>query len=201
MRLYDFLPSGNGYRVRLTLHQLDIPFDYREVDILNGETRQAWFLDKNPSGQIPLLEFDDGRLLPESTAILFCVAEGSPLLPDERVARIEVLRWIAFEQSSIDRVISRARFRRLFPDAVPTLEYEFEAWLRDGHHALSVMERHLATRRYFVDDRYTIADIALYAYTHVADEGGFDLDPYPNLRSWHARIRAEPRHVPIDRRF
>lgn len=201
MRLFDFLPSGNGYRVRLTLHQLEIPFEYQEVDILKGETREPWFLAKNPAGQIPLLELDDGRLLRESTAILFYIADGTALLPVDRMERIEVLQWIAFEQSSVDRVISRARFRRLFPDAIETREEEFEAWLRDGYHALGVMERHLSTRQFFVAERYSIADIALYAYTHCAHEGRFDLTPYPALSAWHERVRSQPRHVPIDHRF
>ncbi len=128
MRLYDFLPSGNGYKVRLTLRWLGMPFEYHEVDILKGESRTPSFLAKNPFGQIPVLELDDGTCLRESTAILLHLAEGTPLLPTNRLMRTRVLEWMCFEQTHVDGVISRARFRRLYPDAIPTREEEFVAW-------------------------------------------------------------------------
>src|SRR5437870_5459220 len=120
LTLYDFLFSGNGYRVRLTLRELGIPFRHREVDILKGETREPWFLEKNPAGQIPVLELSDGTCLAESSAILFFLAEGTHLLPTDKLQRTRVLQWLAFEPTNVDGVISRARFRRTFPDVVPT---------------------------------------------------------------------------------
>ena len=200
LTLYDFLPSGNGYRVRLLLRQLGIAFNYHELNILAGETRTPWFLAKNPMGQIPLLEFEDKTTLSESTAILFWLAEGSEFLPKSGMDRSRVQQWIAFEQTNIDGVISRARFRRLFPDVVPTEEREFEPWLLDGRRALSVLEQHLSQRRFFAADRYTIADIALYSYTHCAAEGGFDLSVFPHLLSWFDRVRAQPGHVAMHER-
>jgi glutathione S-transferase len=196
--LYDFLPSGNGYKVRLALRELGRPFAYREIDILRGESREEWFLAKNPVGQIPVLELDDGTCLSESTAILFHVAEGSPLLPTSSLGRTRVLQWMCFEQTHVDGVISRARFRRLYPDVVPTRPEEFEQWWSEGAHALRVLDAHLATREFLVDERFSIADIALYAYVHRAPEGGFDLRPHPALRRWLARIEARPAYLPID---
>ena len=198
MRLYDFLPSGNGYKVRLTLGALGIPFEYQEVDILRGESRTAPFLEKNAFGQVPVLELDDGTYLRESTAILFYLAEGTPLLPTDKLLRTRVLEWLAFEQTHVDGVISRARFRRMYPDAIATRAEEFDAWHAEGREALRVLELHLQTRSFLVDERFTIADIALYAYTHLADQGGFDLTPYAALHRWFARIREQPGHLPID---
>jgi glutathione S-transferase len=196
--LYDFLPSGNGYKVRFTLRELGRPFLYREVDILRGESRKPWFLEKNPVGQIPVLELDDGTCLSESTAILFHVAEGSALLPTDPISRTRVLQWMCFEQTHVHRVISRARFRRLYPDVIPTRPEEFEAWWTEGARALRVMEAHLQAREYFVGDRFSIADIALYAYVHRAAEGGFDLSPFEALRGWFGRIEARPGYLPLD---
>jgi len=196
--LYDFLPSGNGYRVRLTLRELGVPFAYREVNILRGETREPWFLQKNPAGQIPVLELDDGTCLAESTAILFHVAEGSPLLPRDALSRTRVLQWMCFEQTNVDGVISRARFRRLFPDVVPTRPEEFEAWWKEGTRALGVIDAQLRGRRFLVGDRFSIADIAVYSYVHRAGEGGFDLTPFDGLRAWFERIEARPAYISID---
>ena len=198
LTLYDFLPSGNGYRVRLTLKELGIPFVYREVDILRGETRDPSFLAKNPAGQIPVLELEDGTCLAESSAILFYLAEGTSLLPADHLARAHVLSWLCFEQTNVDGVISRARFRRTFPDVIPTREEEFTAWWRDGKRALHVLDDHLRQREYLVDGRLTIADLALYSYVHKAHEGGFNLEPFAALPAWFARIEARPAHLPID---
>jgi glutathione S-transferase len=198
MRLHDFLPSGNGYKVRLTLRWLGIPFEYREIDILKGESREPSFLAMNPFGQIPVLELDDGTLLRESSAIVVYLAEGTPLLPHDKLLRARVLEWMGFEQTHVDGVISRARFRRTFPDAIPTREEEFAAWHAEGHEALRVLDSHLSRRTFLVDDRYTLADIVLYAYTHVAEEGGFELARYDSLRGWFARVEAQPGYVPIN---
>jgi glutathione S-transferase len=198
MTLYDFLDSGNGYKVRLTLRELGLHFAYRPIDILSGESQKASFLEKNPAGQIPVLELEDGTCLSESTAILFHIAAGSSLLPQEQLSRTRVLQWMCFEQTHVDGVISRARFRRRYPDAIPTRPEEFEAWWADGKRALEVLERRLLGHDFLVDDRFTLADIALYAYTHRAEEGGFDLQPYPALRAWFARVEARPTHLRID---
>jgi glutathione S-transferase len=200
MKLYDFLPSGNGYKVRLLLSQLGRRFTLVEKDISKGETRAADFLALNPNGRIPVLELDDGRHLAESDAILFYLAEGTPFLPADRFARADVLRWMFFEQYSHEPYIAVARAwlhvltgRRYEPR-------ELEAKMTGGYQALDVMERHLAGRLFFVEDRYSIADIALYAYTHVAREGNFHLERYPNVRAWLARVASQPGHVPITKR-
>jgi len=198
MRLYDFLPSGNGYKVRLALSWLGIPFEYQEVDIVKGESRSPVFRGKNPFGQIPVLELDDGTCLRESTAILVYLTEGAPLLPADKRLRARTLEWLGFEQTHVDGVISRARFRRLYPHAIPTRDEEFVAWHAEGYEALAVLDAHLGTRTFLVDERFTIADIALYAYTHCADQGGFDLARYSALQAWFNRVRAQRGHLPID---
>ena len=195
MVLYDFLPSGNGYKVRLLLSQLGIRFTLVEKEIFAGETRTPDFLAINPNGRIPVLELDDGRRLAESDAIIFYLAEGTRFLPAERFARAEVLQWMFFEQYSHEPYIAVARrLRHMDGKPVPAELAE------RGRQALGVMERHLAGRTFFVGDAYTIADVALYAYTHVADEGGFDLAPYAAVRAWLARVAAQPGHVPITKR-
>ena len=195
MRLYDFLPSGNGYKVRLLLSQLGIPFTLVEKDIMKGETRTPPFLALNPNGRIPLLELDDGRRLAESDAILFYLSESTRFLPRDRFARAEILQWMFFEQYSHEPYIAVVR-RMVHLDGVPADPDRVER----GYQALGVMENHLTSRRFFVDDRYSIADVALYAYTHVAHEGGFDLGRYAAVRTWLGRVAAEPGHVPITQR-
>ena len=195
MRLYDFLPSGNGYKVRLLLSHLGIPFTLVEKDIMKGETRTPEFRAMNPNGRIPLLELDDGRRLAESDAILFYLSEGTRFLPRDRFARAEVLQWMFFEQYSHEPYIAVVR-RMVHMDGVPADPDRVER----GYQALGVMENHLTSRRFFVDDRYSIADITLYAYTHVAGEGGFNLDNFPQVNAWMARVAAEPGHVPITQR-
>ena len=195
MRLYDFLPSGNGYKVRLLLSQLGVRFTLVEKQIFAGETRTPDFLAINPNGRIPVLELEDGRRLSESDAILFYLAEGTRFLPADRFARAQILQWMFFEQYSHEPYVAVARrLRHMDRKPVPPELTE------RGHQALGVMERQLVGRTFFVDDVYSIADIALYAYTHVADEGGFDLAGYPAVRAWLARVAAEPGHVPITKR-
>lgn len=193
--LYDYLDSGNGYKVRLLLAQLAIPYRYIELDIMTGESRTPQFLAKNPNGNIPVLELEDGRCLPESDAILWYLAEGSAFLPAERFARAEVLRWLCFEQYSHEPYVATPRFivRHLAADS--PRRTELPQRLARGRAALQVMETHLATRDYFVAGRYGIADMALYAYTHVAPDGGLDLEPYPAVRAWLSRVASQPDHV------
>jgi glutathione S-transferase len=200
LRLYDFLPSGNGYKVRLLLRQLSIPYELIEMDITRGETRTPEFLAKNSNGRIPLVELDGGRFLAESGAILFYFAEGTRFVPSDRWKRAEVLQWMFFEQYSHEPYVAVARaWLHLFG-----LDEERRRQLPQkqklGYDALGVMERHLAAREYFVGDEPSIADIALYAYTHVADEGGFDLARFPAVQRWLARIRSLPGYVPITAR-
>lgn len=200
LTLYDNLSSGNGYKVRLLLHQLDIPYRRIELDIDKRETRTPEFLKKNPNGRIPTLELEDGTYLPESNAILFYLAEGTPFLPANRLARAQTLQWMFFEQYNHEPNIATARYW-LTHNVPITSERKtmLEIKKKGGVEALGVMEQHLTTRTFFVAERYTIADIALYAYTHVADEGGFSLEPYPSIRAWLARVASHPRHIPISR--
>ena len=197
MRLYDCLESGNGYKCRLLLALLGIPFERIEFDVMMGETRTPEFLEINPNGRIPVLEFDDGQRLSESGAILFYLAEGTPFLPDERLARAEVLQWMFFEQYSHEPYVAVARFWLHLLEMTEERRKALPEKHERGHAALGVMEGHLAEHDYFAAGRYTIADMALYAYTHVAHEGGFDLTGYPAIGAWLGRVAAQPGHIPI----
>jgi len=195
MHLYDFLDSGNGYKVRLLLAQLHLPFDWSHVDIDKGQTRTPQFLALNPNGRIPTLRLDDGTHLAESNAILWYLAEGSGFVPSSRLGRAQVLQWMFFEQYSHEPYVATPRYIcRHFPADHPR-RAELPGRLEKGHAALAVMEGHLTTRRFFVEDRYSIADIALYAYTHVAPDGGLELGAYPRVREWLARVAAQPHYV------
>ena len=196
MRLYDYFESGNGYKVRLLLTQLGIPFERIELDILEGETRTPEFLEKNRNGRIPLLELDDGTRLAESDAILFYLAKGTDLLPEDRLQQAQVLQWMFFEQYSHEPYIAVVRFW-CFSGQAEAMKDEIPARMERGYQALGVMEQHLAEQDFFVGDRYSIADIALYAYTHVAAEGRFDLGRFPAVQAWLERVKAQPKHIPI----
>jgi len=195
-RLYDYLPSGNGYKVRLLLHQLELPFELVPVDIERGESRTPGFLRRNPNGRIPVLELDDGSCLAESNAIQWYLAEGTRFLPETKLERAQVLQWLFFEQYSHEPYIAVVR-HWLHTGLTPERERQLPEKRQRGEAALGVMERQLGERSFFVAERYSIADIALYAYTHVAHEGGFDLAPYPRVLRWLERVREQPRHVPI----
>jgi len=197
MRLYDYLDSGNGYKVRLLLTQLGIAFERVEIDIMKGESRTQDFLCKNLNGRIPVLESDEGVCLPESNAILFYLAEGTPFLPDNRLQRAQVLQWMFFEQYSHEPNIATVRHWVKHTGLDDQRRAVLEQKRVLGYAALEVMQRHLATHTYFVAERYTIADIALYAYTHVADEGGFDLAQFDAIKNWLDRVRSQPKHIPI----
>ena len=200
-RLYDYLPSGNGYKVRLVLRQLGLPYELVELDIKRGETRTPEFLAKNPNGRIPLLEIPGHGYLAESHAIIGYLAEGSALVPADRLERARMWQWLCFEQYSLEPNIGTARF---WIASLKKTEAELGEKLvekrRSGHAALDVLERGLEGREFLVGNRYSLADIALYAYTHVAPEGGFSLEPYPAIRAWCARVAAQPGHVPITSR-
>jgi glutathione S-transferase len=197
MRLYDFLSSGNCYKVRLLLSQLAIPFKRVEMNILEQATRTPEFLAKNPNGRIPVLELEDGTFLAESNAILFYLADGTSFLPSDRLERSRVLQWMFFEQYSHEPYVAVARAWLHLFGMDEERRRQLPQKQRLGYEALGVMEGHLAARAFFVGERYSIADIALFAYTHVADEGGFDLGRFPAVRAWLDRVRAEPRHIPI----
>jgi glutathione S-transferase len=196
--LYDYLQSGNGYKVRLLLTQLGVPFERIELNITKGETRTTEFLRKFPNGRIPAVELGDGKLLFESNAIILYFAEGTPFLPADRFLRAQVFQWLFFEQYIHEPYIASVRYLVIHPEVQDARRSILEPLMRPrGYDALGVMEGHLKSREWFVGERYSIADIALYAYTHVADEGGFDLAGYPAIRAWLERVKSQPRHIPI----
>ena len=197
--VYGFRPSGNCYKVQLLLALIDQPHVWVDVDSTAGETRTPGFLAKNPNGRVPLLELPDGRCLPESNAILCFLAEGSAYLPEDRWQRAQVLQWLFFEQYSHEPYIAVARYICGWMPADSPRRAELPRLLERGYQALSVMEEHLTGARFFVGDHCTVADIALHAYTHDAARGGFDLQPYPAVRAWLARVEAQPRFVPQTR--
>jgi glutathione S-transferase len=196
LTLYDYLDSGNGYKIRLLLALLQRDYRWVELDITSGGTRTPEFLAKNPNGRIPAIEVD-GVCLAESDAILWYLAEGTPFIPEDKLGRAQVLQWMFFEQYSHEPYVATPRFivKHLPPDS--PRHAELPKRLEQGRAAIGVMETHLKNRKFFVNDRYTIADIALYAYTHVAHEAQLDLAPYPNVRAWLERVAAQPRHIPI----
>jgi glutathione S-transferase len=197
MHLFDYLDSGNGFKVRLLLAQLGLAYQWSNIDIDKGLTRTPEFLKRNPNGRIPTLELDDGTNLFESNAILWYLAEGSRFIPATRLGRAQVLQWMFFEQYSHEPFVATPRYIcRHFPADHPR-RAELPARLEKGHAALKVMEGHLAAQDYFVAGQYSIADIALYAYTHVAPDGGLDLAPYPQVRAWIQRIAAQPGYVEL----
>jgi glutathione S-transferase len=198
IRLYDYLISGNGYKVRLLLTQLGIPFERIELDITKGETRTPEFLRKFPNGRIPAVELDDGKLLFESNAIILYFAEGTPFVPAARFQRAQIFQWLFFEQYSHEPYVASVRYLVMHPEVNDPRRTIVDTMMRPrGYDALGVMEGHLKSREWFVGERYSVADIALYAYTHVADEGGFDLARYPAIRAWLERVKSQPRHIPI----
>ena len=195
MRVYGTSASGNCHKVRMTLEALRLPYQWVETDSVRGETRTPQFLAMNPNGKVPLLEIEPGSYLPESNAILCYLADGTPLLPDEKLARARVLQWLFFEQYSHEPYIAVARFLRKFHPDPPSQRALAESKLDGGYRALGVMEKHLERNSFFVGDRYSVADISLYGYTHVADEGGFDLGRFPSVRAWLSRVQGQPGYV------
>lgn len=201
LRLHDNLSSGNGYKVRLLLAQLGIPCERIEYDIDKEETRTPEFLEKvNANGRIPVMELKNGTFLPESNAILFYLAEGTPFLPEDALERARVLQWMFFEQYSHEPNIATPRFWITHGiEMTNERQIMLEQRREQGYAALEVMESRLEDNDYFVGGRYSIADIALYAYTHVAHEGGFDLTGFPAVRDWLERVAAQTGYVPITR--
>jgi glutathione S-transferase len=195
--IYGMRASGNCYKLQLLLDQLGREYRWVDVDSAHGETRTSTYLAKNPNGKVPLLELDDGRRLAESDAILCYLAEGTPFLPADNWLRAQTLQWLFFEQYSHEPCIAVARFIRGWLPADHARQAEVPALLQKGAQVLAVMEQHLAGRDWFVGEHYGIADIALYAYTHCAGDGGFDLAAFPHIRGWLDRVKAQPGHTPM----
>ncbi len=196
-RVYGMSSSGNCYKVRLLLEQLQQPYEWIEIDVRSGVTREPQFLDRNPNGRVPTLEYEPGKYLAESDAILVYLAEGSGFWPQQRLQRAQVLQWMFFEQYSHEPYVAVARFICVALPAQHERRAELPRLHERGYQALAVMDQHLARERFFVGDSYSIADIALYAYTHAAGEGGFELQRFPAVGAWIARVEGQPRFVPM----
>ncbi len=195
MKIYGDVQSGNCYKIKLLLELLEIEHQWIPVDILAGETHTEAFLGKNPTGKIPLLELDDGRTLSESNAILNFLANGSPLLPSDPFVQAKILQWQFFEQYSHEPYIAVARFIAKYLGLPAERKEEFDSKQAGGHQALKVMETQLSKTSYLVGEQLTIADLSLFGYTHVADEGGFELSAYPAISHWIERVQSTPGYV------
>jgi glutathione S-transferase len=196
--LYSSAVSGNCYKVRLLLAHLGIDYETREVSVVDRSGRDELLGDLNPAQRVPTVVLDDGRALAESNAILWYFGDGTPFVPEDPYERAQVLQWLFFEQYDHEPAIAVARFWLAYSGRPEQFEPQREEKQCAGNRALAAMERHLDGREFLVGGGFTIADIALYAYTHVAHEGGFDLDAYPSVRAWVERVAAQPGHVAID---
>ena len=198
MKVFGDIASGNCYKVKLVLEQLSIAHEWHQVNILEGETKRTDFLKINPNGKIPVLLLDSGETLSESNAIIDYLAQGTALLPTGRLARARVLRWQFFEQFSHEPYIAVARYINKYLGLPESRRAEYESKQAGAIKALQVMEQQLQRTPYLIGSEYTVADISLYAYTHVAQEGGFDLLAFPAVTRWIARVKAQPGHVTIE---
>src|ERR1700751_5621518 len=197
--LYSMQRSGNSYKARLALAHLQLSYRLIEVDILKGESHTPEFLAKNPNGQVPLLEVAPGRYLAESNAILWYIAGGPPLAPEDRIGRAESLQWMFFEQHSLEPNLGAAYFwLTLVKGGRELQQHALEDWMEEGNRALGVMEKHVAVHDFFVAGHYTIADIALYAYSHIAQQCDYDLAPFPAIRAWLDRVAEQPGYVAME---
>ena len=202
LKLYGMTGSGNCYKPALLMRQLGVPFDWVEVDLLKGASRTPEFLARNPNGKVPLLEItdhDETRTLAESNAMLCYLADGTHLLPDDRWPRAQVLQWLFFEQYSHEPDIATVRFWVHYLHKQDEWKDKIAEAMKKGHAALGVMEQQLAKTPFLAGDAYTVADIALYAYTHVAHQGGYSLERYPAVRRWLARVERQPKFTPMER--
>jgi glutathione S-transferase len=199
MLLYNSPVSGNCYKVRLLLAHLDIPHELRDVSVVDRSNRRELLGELNPSLRVPTLVLDDGRPLAESNAILWYFGDGTRFVPDDGYERAQVLQWMFFEQYEIEPALAVVRFWLTYSGMPEKLAPERRDELtKSGHRALAALNRHLEGRDWVVGEGMSIADISLYAYTHVAEEGGFELEPYPSVRAWQERLAAEPGHIAID---
>ena len=195
MKLYDYLPSGNSYKVRLMMSYLGLSYEHAPLDIIKGETQTDGFKAVNPAAQIPLLELADGRRIAESNAIIYFLGEGTPYWPKNAFDQAKCLQWMFFEQYKHEPSIAVARFIHHY--AMEQRQAELPALTKRGYLALDIMETHLDGAQWFAGGGRSLADVALYAYTHVAGEGGFDLSAYPNITAWLDRFADHPRHILI----
>jgi glutathione S-transferase len=196
--LYDSPVSGNCYKVRLLLAHLGIQYERRTMDVVDRSNRREVLGELNPALRVPTLVLDDGRALGESGAILWYFGEGTRFVPEDKYERAQVLQWMFFEQYDHEPAIAVARFWLAYSGQPESAQDRVEGWQKQGHRALGAMETHLDGRDWFVGDGMTIADIALYAYTHVAHEGDFDLEPYTSIRAWLENVASQPGHVPME---
>lgn len=199
--LYGYNSSGNCYKIKLLLNQLKIPFDYKEVDIVRGESRTEEYLKINPVGCIPALVISKNETLVESNAILFYISEGTHFLPSEKLNKSKVLQWLFFEQYKHEPNIATLRFwKKILKRNENQEEWKtkIEEKMKNGYNALKIMEDHLSDKDFFVDNKYTIADICLYAYTHKAYEAGFDLSLFPNINKWIEKIEKQDNYINFD---
>ena len=200
LKVYGDSRSGNCYKIQLLCAEMGIEYDWEEVDILVGDTRTPKFLAMNANGKIPLLALPDGRYLPESNAILFYLADGSDFFAGDAYARAEILQWMFFEQYSHEPNIATSRFIIKYLGNPPDKKSSLEEKQAGGYKALEIMERQLLRHPFIAGEHYNIADIALFAYTHVADEGGISLEDYAAIRAWIERIAGRPNYVPMNRK-
>ena len=198
MLLYDSPVSGNCYKVRLLFAHLDVAYERRTMDVVDRSNRPEVLGGLNPSLRVPTLVLDDGRALGESGAILWYFGEGTRFVPDDPYLRAQVLQWMFFEQYDLEPNIAVARFWLAYSGRPEQARDRLDEWHRGGNRVLAALESHLDGREWLVGDGMTLADIAVYGYTHAAEEGGFELEPYPAVRAWLDRVAAQPRHVPID---
>jgi len=197
MKIYGDIYSGNCFKLKLICNLLDIDHEWIPIDVIAGETRQEQFVKLNPASQIPVCVTDDGEVLTESNAILYYLGRDSSFWPADLVSQTRVLEWQFFEQYSHEPTIAVARFIKAFQGMPENRREEYEARLKGGYRALDLMEKRLEGRSYLVGDSCTLADISLFAYTHVAGEGGFDLEPYAAIRAWIDTIEALPGYTPM----
>lgn len=195
LKVYGDYNSGNCYKIKLMLHLLGLEYEWQSVDILNGDTQTPEFLAKNPNGKVPVLELEDGTCLWESNAILNYLADGSDYLPTEPRLRTQVLQWQFFEQYSHEPYIAVARFIPFYLGLPEERLEEYRKLQKRGYRALEVMEQQLQRTPYLVGEHFSIADVTLYAYTHVAHQGGFDLSKFPGIQAWIQRVASQPRYV------
>jgi glutathione S-transferase len=198
VRLYNSAVSGNCYKVRLLFAHLGLEYETVEMSVVDRSNRSDVLGALNPALRVPTLVLDDGRALAESNAILWFFGDGTNYVPTDTYERAQVLQWQFFEQYQHEPAIAVARFWLMYSGTPERFEDQLPEKMKAGYVALDAMERHLDGKAFLVGERYSIADISLYAYTHVADEGGFDLDPYPAIRGWLERVAVQPGHVPID---
>lgn len=196
-KVYGDVYSGNCYKVKLLLHQLEKPYEWIDIDILKQESRTPEFLAKNPNGKIPVLEYSEGEYLFESNAIMYFLSDGTDLLPSNTLDCAKVLQWLCFEQYSHEPNIATSRYLIRYLDGAEKYKDVLDEKRPRGYAALDVMEQHLTKHPFFVADKYSIADIGLYAYTHVAEEGGFDLTKYDAIQAWFKRVQSQPNYFGI----